>query len=106
MKYRINKIKSLLKHMKMIYNSRVIAPFSGYIENFKIYEGQEIFSNELLGVLKDTENLEVKFFIGGEDYNNLLKFKDKGIGSLVQIKWSVGKTYTLQKDYRGRLMEN
>ena len=89
----LNKINIIIERYENdLFNSKVIAPFSGYIENFKIYEGQEIFSNELLGVLKDTENLEVKFFIGGEDYNNLLKFKDRGIGSLVEIKWSVGKT--------------
>ena len=89
---RLKKINFIIEqNQNDFFNTRVIAPFTGYIENFKIFEGQEIFSNESLGTLTDIENLEVKFFIGGEDYNNLLQFKDKGINSSIKIKWSVGK---------------
>ena len=94
----LKKVNIILEQFdRDLKDTLVTAPFSGYIENFKIYEGQEIFKNEILGKLTDTKNLEVKFFIGGQDYNNLLKFKDKGLGSLVKIKWLVGKKVYLSK---------
>jgi len=97
--------KSELKKLNIIINRNnrdldntiVKAEFSGHIENFKIYEGQEISNNEVLGKLIDTKNLEVKFFLGGEDYNNLLKFMNKGIGSEISVEWLVGNKKYISK---------
>ena len=91
-KIKLNKLDIILKkHQNDLKKTYVRAPFFGHIENIKMYEGQEIFKNEILGRLKDTKNLEVKFFIGGEDYNNLLEFKNRGIGTPIKVKWLVGK---------------
>ena len=91
-KIKLNKLNIVLKrHKNDLEKTYVRAPFSGHIQNIKMYEGQEIFKNEILGKLKDTKNLEVKFFIGGEDYNNLLKFENRGIDKVIKVKWLVGK---------------
>lgn len=91
-KIKLNKLDIILKkYQNDLKKTYVRAPFYGHIENIKMYEGQEIFKNEILGRIKDTQNLEVKFFIGGEDYNNLLEFKNRGIGTSIKVKWLVGK---------------
>ena len=91
-KIELNKLDIVFSRYQNDLNKTYVrAPFSGHIENIKMYAGQEIFKNEILGKLKDTKNLEVKFFIGGEDYNNLLKFHNRGIGKSIEVKWLVGK---------------
>jgi len=81
--------------------TKVIAPYSGYISQFNIEIGKEISSNEVLAKLSASDALEVKFSIGGIDYYKLTQFANKGIGAHLDIKWLVGNKY-----YKGKAIIN
>ena len=85
--YNMAKLNNDLKETK------VVAPFSGHISNLNIEVGQEISLNEVLGELSDSDNLEVKFSIGGIDYYKLMQFSNNGIGETITIKWLIGNKY-------------
>lgn len=73
--------------------TKVTAPFSGHLSELKIEIGKEVSLNESLAILSDTDNLEVKFFIGGRDYYQLSRFNNKGLGKLINVKWLMGNKY-------------
>ena len=66
--------------------TKVFAPYSGYISQLNMEVGKEISSNEVLAELSASDALEVKFSIGGVDYHKLNKFTNKGIGANINIK--------------------
>ena len=49
--------------------TKVFAPYSGYISQLNMEVGKEISSNEVLAELSASDALEVKFSIGGVDYH-------------------------------------
>ena len=71
----------------------VYAPFSGHLSNLNLEVGKEISRNDNLGILSDTVNLEVKFFVGGRDYFKLTQFRDNGLKGIVDIKWMIGNKF-------------
>ena len=83
----VNKLKNDL------LETNVTAPFSGHLSNLKLEVGKEVTSNDQLGILSDTDNLEVKFFVGGTDYHKLMQFKDHGLNKEVDIKWMIGNKF-------------
>ena len=83
----VNKLK------KDLIETNVVAPFSGHLSNLNIEVGKEISSNDQLGILSDTDNLEVKFFIGGSDYHKLRQFQGNGLNKIVKIKWLIGNKF-------------
>ena len=83
--------------------TKVVAPFAGHISNLNIEVGQEISLNEVLGELSDSDNLEVKFSIGGIDYYKLMQFSNNGIGETINIKWLIGNKYYKEKAIINRI---
>ena len=81
--------------------TKVMAPYSGYLSQFNIEIGKEVSSNEVLAELSASEELEVKFSIGGIDYYKLTQFTNKGVGADLDIKWFVGNKY-----YKGKATIN
>ena len=83
--------------------TKVFAPYSGYISQLNMEVGKEISSNEVLAELSASDTLEVKFSIGGVDYHKLNKFTNKGIGANINIKWLVGSKYYKSKAVINRI---
>ena len=83
--------------------TKVFAPYSGYISQLNMEVGKEISSNEVLAELSASDSLEVKFSIGGVDYQKLNKFTNKGIGANIDIKWLVGSKYYKSKAVINRI---
>tara|TARA_B110000495_G_scaffold49999_1_gene41855 strand:+ start:5875 stop:7134 length:1260 start_codon:yes stop_codon:yes gene_type:complete len=83
--------------------TKVFAPYSGYISQLNMEVGKEISSNEVLAELSASDALEVKFSIGGVDYHKLNKFTNKGIGANINIKWLVGSKYYKSKAVINRI---
>lgn len=83
----IDKLNNDLKETK------VIAPFSGHLSDLNLEVGKEISSNDHLAILRDTDNLEVKFFIGGSDYYKLTQFQNNGLEEVIEIKWMIGNKF-------------
>jgi multidrug efflux pump subunit AcrA (membrane-fusion protein) len=90
----IEKLHTIIDKLNNDLKETVIkAPFSGHLSNLNIEVGKEVFSNELLAILSDTDNLEAKFFIGGNDYSKLIKFNNNGLGQEIDIKWMIGSKF-------------
>ena len=56
-----------------------------------------------MGILSDTDNLEVKFFVGGSDYFKLTQFRDNGLKGIVDIKWMIGNKFYEKKGRVSRI---
>lgn len=91
----IDKIQIIIDKLNNdLKETTVFAPFSGHVSNLNLEVGKEITSNDNLLVLSDTDNLEVKFFVGGSDYFKLSQFKNNGLDEVINIKWLIGnKSY-------------
>ena len=83
--------------------TKVFAPYSGYISQLNMEVGKEISSNEVLAELSASDALEVKLSIGGVDYHKLNQFTNKGIGASIDIKWLVGSKYYTSKAIINRI---
>jgi len=83
--------------------TKVFAPYSGHISQLNMEVGQEISSNEVLAELSASDDIEVKFSIGGADYYKLNKFTNKGIGANIDIKWMIGNKFYKEKAIINRI---
>lgn len=86
-----------------LLETSVMAPFSGHLSNLNLEVGKEISSNDQLGTLSDTDNLEVKFFVGGNDYFKLTQYKDSALNKVVNIKWMIGNKFYESKGKISRI---
>ena len=86
-----------------VKEAKVISPFSGHISQLNMEVGKEISPNETLAKLSDSDNLEVKFSIGGIDYYKLTQFPNNGIGKTLTIKWLIGNKYYQAKAIINRI---
>ena len=92
--FEIERLQILIDKLnKDLVETRVFAPFSGHLSNLNLEVGKEISKNDNLGILSDTDNLEVKFFVGGSDYFKLTQFRDNGLKEIVDIKWMIGNKF-------------
>lgn len=94
LKLDIERLQIIIDKLKNdLIETSVFAPYSGHLSDLNIEVGKEITNNDKLGILSDTENLEVKFFIGGSNYHKLKQFKNNGLHKKISIKWMIGNKF-------------
>lgn len=71
-------------------NVRLIAPFSGYLQNVSVELGKKIDAKELVANLIDDQRIEVKFHVSNAQYGALLASEDGIIGKSVSVLWQAG----------------
>ena len=92
--FEIDKLQTILDKLNNdLKETTVLAPFSGHLSNLNLEVGKEISRNDHLAVLIDTDNLEVKFFVGGSDYYKLTQFRNNGLEEIIGIKWTIGNKF-------------
>lgn len=78
------------KAKRDLANTKVVAPFSGYLANITAREGRVLNPNDQLGVLLDSDNFDVVFNLSDAEYGRFLERNSDVIGRQVNIVWQVG----------------
>lgn len=87
----VDRINVQVKKAKRdLANTKVVAPFSGYLANITAREGRVLNPNDQLGVLLDSDNFDVVFNLSDAEYGRFLERNSDVIGRQVNIVWQVG----------------
>ena len=87
----VDRINVQVKKAKRdLANTKVIAPFSGYLANITAREGRVLNPNDQLGILLDSDNFDVVFNLSDAEYGRFLERNSDVIGRRVNIVWQVG----------------
>ena len=71
-------------------NTKVVAPFDGYLTAISARSGRVLNPNDQIAVLFDADNFEVVFNLSDAEYGRFLQRNAEIIGRSVQIAWDVG----------------
>lgn len=71
-------------------NTKVVAPFDGYLTSISARAGRVLNPNDQIAVLFDADNFELVFNLSNAEYGRFLQRNAKIIGRPVQIAWDVG----------------
>lgn len=87
----VDRINVQVKKAKRdLANTKVVAPFSGYLANITARQGRVLNPNDQLGVLLDSDNFDVVFNLSDAEYGRFLERNSDVIGRQVNIVWQVG----------------
>ena len=78
------------KAKRDLANTKVVAPFSGYVANINAREGRVLNPNDQIGVLFDADNFEVVFNLSDDEYGRLLQRNSEIVGRPLDITWDIG----------------
>ena len=71
-------------------NTKVVAPFDGYLTAISARSGRVLNPNDQIAVLFDADNFEVVFNLSDAEYGRFLQRNAEIIGRSVQVAWDVG----------------
>lgn len=71
-------------------NTKVIAPFDGYLTSITARQGRVLNPNDQIGVLFDADNFEVVFNLSDDEYGRFLQRNTEIIGRPIDVAWDVG----------------
>ncbi|MDB2431293.1 efflux RND transporter periplasmic adaptor subunit [Alphaproteobacteria bacterium] len=87
----VDRINVQVKKAKRdLVNTKVIAPFSGFLANITAREGRVLNPNDQVGVLLDSDNFDVVFNLSDAEYGRFLERNSEVIGRPVNIVWQLG----------------
>lgn len=87
----VDRINVQVKKAKRdLANTKVIAPFSGFLANITAREGRVLNPNDQVGVLLDSDNFDVVFNLSDAEYGRFLERNSEVIGRPVNIVWQLG----------------
>lgn len=87
----VDRINVQVKKAKRdLANTKVIAPFRGFLANIAAREGRVLNPNDQVGVLLDSDNFDVVFNLSDAEYGRFLERNSEVIGRPVNIVWQLG----------------
>jgi membrane fusion protein, multidrug efflux system len=81
-------------------NTKLTAPFDGYLSNISAELGKRIDAKDRVAALTDAARLEVSFHLSSRQYGLLLESKDGVVGRPIVASWKVGSG---TKIFRGQI---
>ena len=78
------------KAKRDLANTKVVAPFSGYLANINAREGRVLNPNDQVGMLLDSDNFDVVFNLSDAEYGRFLERNSEVIGRPVRVVWQIG----------------
>ncbi|MBL4667167.1 MAG: efflux RND transporter periplasmic adaptor subunit, partial [Sneathiella sp.] len=73
-------------------NTRLLAPFSGYLSNISVELGKRIDAKDPVAKIIDATHMEAQFHLSNQQYGILLDSPKGVIGRKVKTTWSVGQS--------------
>ena len=87
----VDRISVQVKKAKRdLANTKVVAPFSGYLADINAREGRVLNPNDQIGKLLDSDNFDVVFNLSDAEYGRFLKRNSQVIGRPVNVVWQIG----------------
>jgi RND family efflux transporter MFP subunit len=87
----VDRINVQVKKAKRdLANTKVVAPFSGFLANITAREGRVLNPNDQVGMLLDSDNFDVVFNLSDAQYGRFLERNSEVIGRPVNIVWQLG----------------
>ena len=87
----VDRINVQVKKAKRdLANTKVIAPFGGFLANITAREGRVLNPNDQVGVLLDSDNFDVVFNLSDAEYGRFLERNSEVIGRPVNVVWQLG----------------
>lgn len=97
-KAKLDQAKVILALSKrQLSDTTLLAPFDGVLSNTQVDEGSEVVRGDKIAKITNTEDLEVKFFIGESVFAKLSE-NNNLIGNKIKIIWRVGAS---NREYDG-----
>ncbi len=90
---------ALLRAGRDLHNTRLTAPFDGYILEASAAVGRIMSTNDPVGRIVDAGSLEARFQLTDSDYARLLNSPEGVLDRLTRVTWQIGNT-TLSFDAR------
>jgi len=81
----------LSKARRDLENTRLIAPFSGYLSNISAELGKQIDARDQVARLTDSEQIDVQFHLSDQQYGLLLQTSEGILGRAVSVIWKAGQ---------------
>ena len=78
------------KAKRDLANTKVVAPFSGYVANINAREGRVLNPNDQVGILLDSDNFDVVFNLSDAEYGRFLERNSEVVGRPVNVVWQIG----------------
>lgn len=78
------------KAKRDLANTKVVAPFSGYLANINAREGRVLNPNDQVGMLFDSDNFDVVFNLSDAEYGRFLERNSEVVGRPVNVVWQIG----------------
>ncbi len=82
---------ALERAQRDLKNVRLVAPFTGYLQNVSVELGKKVDAKDLVAKLIDDTRIEAKFHLSNTQYGTLLGSDVGLIGRSVQIVWKAGE---------------
>ncbi len=87
----VDRINVQVKKAKRdLNNTKVVAPFSGYLANINAREGRVLNPNDQVGMLLDSDNFDVVFNMSDAEYGRFLERNSEVIGRPINVVWQLG----------------
>jgi RND family efflux transporter MFP subunit len=87
----VDRINVQVKKAKRdLANTKVIAPFSGFLANITAREGRVLNPNDQVGVLLDSDNFDAVFNLSDAEYGRFLERNSEVIGRPINVVWQLG----------------
>lgn len=87
----VDRIQVQVKKAKRdLANTKVVAPFSGYLANINAREGRVLNPNDQVGMLLDSDNFDVVFNLSDAEYGRFLERNSEVVGRRVNVVWQIG----------------
>lgn len=87
----VDRINVQVKKAKRdLTNTKMVAPFSGYLGGINAREGRVLNPNDQVGLLFDSDNFDVVFNLSDAEYGRFLERNSEIVGRMVNIVWQVG----------------
>ena len=87
----VDRINVQVKKAKRdLANTKVVAPFSGYLANINAREGRVLNPNDQVGTLLDSDNFDVVFNLSDAEYGRFLERNSEVVGRPVNVVWQIG----------------
>lgn len=71
-------------------NTRITAPFAGFIGNVAAERGKRVGLNERLADLTDAQDMDARFTLSNAQYGRIVAREGSVIGRDAQVRWQVG----------------
>ncbi len=82
---------ALERAQRDLKNVKLVAPFTGYLQNVSVELGKKIDAKDLVAKLIDDTRIEAKFHLSNTQYGALLSSDEGLIGRPIQILWKAGE---------------